>query len=257
MFHRWRHPTRCYAICAVARSGSNLLCDGLRETGQAGRPKQFFCDKLETKYGERSGFDPAHDYAGYVRGIVQTTASRNGVFGFRLMGWDLHSFVRRLRDCRGFGAPEASDFEVLRAAFPRLQFVQIRRRDRLRQAISKARALQTDLWKIGDGKAAAAQAKFDPELISHSIKDVTREEEIWSDFFTNNGIEPFRVDYEELAGDYKRVIAAVLAFLRIRLPRGTAVSDASTIRQSDDISQEWERRYRALAAERSDLLSYV
>src|SRR2546423_3341062 len=180
---------RCYVICAVARSGSNLLCDGLRETGQAGRPKQFFCEKLEANYGQRYGFDPAHDYADYVRGIVQTTASRNGVFGFRLMGWDLRSFVRRLRNSGGFATPVASELEVLRAAFPRLQFVQIRRRDRLRQAISKARALQTDLWKIAHGKSALAEANFDPELISHSIKDVTREEEIWLDFFTSNRIE--------------------------------------------------------------------
>ncbi|MEP6709396.1 MAG: Stf0 family sulfotransferase [Verrucomicrobiota bacterium] len=257
MFHRWRHPTRCYAICAVARSGSNLLSDGLRATGKAGRPKQFFCEKLESGYGEKHGFDPVRDYAGYVRGIVESTASRNGVFGFRLMGWDLQPFVRRLSQTGEFGEPEASDLEVLQTAFSRLQFVHICRRDRLRQAISKTRALQTDLWKIGNGKSAIAEAKFDPELISHSIKDVIREEEIWSDFFTGNGIEPFRVAYEDLAKDYHGVVEAVLNFLHIRLPRGTAVGDPTTIRQSDATSDEWQTRYRALAAERSDLLPYV
>ncbi|MGI8433044.1 MAG: Stf0 family sulfotransferase [Chthoniobacterales bacterium] len=36
------HPTNCYALCAVARSGAHLLSAGLRATQLAGRPLQYF-----------------------------------------------------------------------------------------------------------------------------------------------------------------------------------------------------------------------
>ena len=196
------------------------------------------------------------NYAGYVRGIVQRTSTRNNVFGVKLMGWDLEPFLVRLRQTGAFGKPDGSEFQILRAAFPRLKFIQIRRRDRLRQAISRARALQSDLWKGTNGNLVA-QAKFDPVLISQSIKAARRVEKIWSAFFTRNGIEPFLVEYEDLATHYARSMRAVLKFLRIRLPRGYEIGEPTTVRQADATSEEWEDRYRVLAAERRDLVTNV
>jgi len=229
----------------------------LRATGRAGKPLQFFCEKLEGRYGERHGLDPVHDYAGYVRGIVQRTSTRNNVVGVKLMGLDLERFLMRLRQTGAFGTPAGSELQILQAALPRLQFIQIRRRDRLRQAISRVRALQSDLWKSGDKESAVAKAKFDPRLISQSIQAARRVEEIWSAFFFRNGIEPFLVEYEDLAADYAGSVRAVLKFLRIRLARGFEIGEPTTVRQADAISQKWEERYRALVAERSDLVTYV
>ena len=148
LFHRWRHTPQCYAICAVARSGSHLLSDGLRATRRAGQPKRFFYEGLEKKYADEHGLDPVGDYAGYVRGIVAAAATPNAVFGFKLMGWDVDRFISRLRQTGEFGPPVAPEIDLLRSAFPRLRFIQLSRRDKLRQAISHARALQTDLWKL-------------------------------------------------------------------------------------------------------------
>src|SRR5207237_3348126 len=97
VFHQLRHPRRCYVICAVARSGSHLLCDGLRATRKAGRPQRFFYPRVEERYGRKYGLEPARDYPRYVHGIVNATASSNGLFGYKLMGWDLASFISSLR----------------------------------------------------------------------------------------------------------------------------------------------------------------
>ncbi|PYL82658.1 MAG: hypothetical protein DMF21_01840 [Verrucomicrobia bacterium] len=70
LFHNLRHPRRCYVVCAIPRSGSNLLTDGLHATRRAGRPKQFFLAGFEAGYAAKHALDPAHDYAAYVRGIV-------------------------------------------------------------------------------------------------------------------------------------------------------------------------------------------
>src|SRR4029079_18871569 len=112
----------------------------------------------ERDYALKSGLDP-DDFASYVRGIIPATATSNEVFGFKLMGWYLQEFLGRLRETGevGGGAP-GQDLEMLRNVFPGLQFVQIVRRNKVRQAISKARAAQTGLWKIQEGNSALGEA---------------------------------------------------------------------------------------------------
>jgi len=117
LFHNLRHPRRCYCVCAIARSGSNLLTDGLHATRRAGRPKQFFLPKFEADYGGRHGLDSTADFAAYLRGIIATSATSNEVFGFKVMAWYLEEFLKRVRQCGEFGGPSASELDLLRSAF--------------------------------------------------------------------------------------------------------------------------------------------
>ncbi len=243
LFHKLRHPRRCYVVCTIPRSGSNLLTDGLRATRQAGMPKQFFLPKSEARYGAELGVDPDVDYPGYVRGIVNTKRTRNEVFGFKLMSWYLDDFLARLRDTRAFGDAATNELTMLRNAFPRLRFVHIVRRHKLRQALSTARALQTGLWKVQEGKTALREPQFDAELIEQSLREAERQEDIWYKFFQRNSIAAFQVEYEELCRDYEETIRGVLDFLRISLPRGARIGPPVTIRQADEISRIWEERF--------------
>jgi trehalose 2-sulfotransferase len=245
LFHKLRHPRRCYVVCTIPRSGSNLLTDGLRDTRRAGVPKQFFLPKAESGYATQLGIDPAADYAAYVRAIVNTKITRNEVFGFKLMSWYLDDFLARLREAHGFGNSTTSDLELLHSAFPRLRFLRIVRRHKLRQALSTARALQTGLWKVQKGKSILREPEFDPDLIEQSLREAARQEKIWDDFFRRIGIEPFNVEYENLCEDYESTIRAVLHFLRIKLPAGTRVGPPVTTRQADEISRTWEKRFLA------------
>jgi LPS sulfotransferase NodH len=245
LFHKLRHPRRCYVVCAIPRSGSNLLTDGLHATRRAGRPKQFFLAKFEADYGAKHGLEPAKDYAGYVRGIISAKTTPNEVFGFKLMSWYLDDFLSRLRATRAFGDAGTSDFKLLRNAFPRLQFVHVFRRHKLRQALSTARALQTGLWKVQKGKAIQREPQFDPELIEQSLREAERQEKIWQRLFQRIGVDPFQVEYEKLCEDYEPTIRAVLDFLRISLPRRARIGPPVTVRQSDEISRAWEERFLA------------
>ena len=250
-FHNLRHPRRCYVVCAIPRSGSNLLTDGLHATRQAGRPKQFFLEKFEADYGAKHGLDPAKDYAGYVRGIISAKTTSNEVFGFKLMSWYLDNFLSRLRATRAFGDAETVDLKLLQNAFPRLRFVHVLRRNKLRQALSTARALQTALWKVQKGKTIQREPRFDAELIEQCLKEGQRQEKAWECFFQRIGVNPFRVEYEKLCQDYEGTIRAVLDFLRISLPRRTRIGPPVTVRQADNISRAWEERF---VAERSAAL---
>ncbi len=204
-------------------------------------PKQFFLPKSEGRYGAELGLNPNADYPGYVRGLVDAKTTRNEVFGFKLMSWYLDDFLDRLRASHAFG--DADDFTMLRNAFPRLRFVHIVRRHKLRQALSTARALQTGLWKVQEGKTALREPQFDAELIEQSLREAERQENIWYTFFQRIGIAPFQVQYEELCRDYEATIRDVLDFLKISLPRDAYIGPPVTIRQSDEISRIWEERF--------------
>ena len=243
LLHKLRHPQRCYVICAVPRSGSNLLGDGLADTHVAGRPKQYFLPEFEERYSARYGVDAKNDYAGYVRRVVAETATRNDVFGFKLMSFYLDEFLRRLRDTGEFGDATTTDLDLLGNAFPRLRFVHLVRRNKLRQAISRARAMQTGVWKIAGAESEPLGApSYDARLIGRCLRDGEREQAIWERFFAACGVEPFPVEYEQLCENFSTTITAVLDFLGA----GSAiVAPPRTIRQGDEISDEWEARYRA------------
>ncbi|HEY2799474.1 MAG TPA: Stf0 family sulfotransferase [Chthoniobacterales bacterium] len=245
LFHNLRHPRRCYVVCAIARSGSNFLTDGLRTTGRAGRPKQFFLPKYQPTYAAKNGL-AGTDFADYVRGIIAATATSNEVFGFKLMGWYLAEFLGRLRETGAFGADDDEELDILRTAFPRLQFIQIVRLNKIRQAVSKARAAQTGLWKVQEGNVANGEAEFDPDLIASCLEDTQREERIWAEFFQRIGLNPLCVVYEELCEDYSGTIGRVLDYLEIKLPRSVRPKP-ETVRQTDSLSREWEERFLALA----------
>jgi trehalose 2-sulfotransferase len=243
LFHNLRHPRRCYVVCAIPRSGSNLLTDGLHATRRAGRPKQFFLPKYEAGFAAAHNLDLNAGFAPYIRGIASATATSNEVFGFKLMSWYLDDFLARLRETGAFGDEGTTDLELLRNAFPRLEFIHISRRHKLRQALSKARATQTGLWKVQEGNAASREPEFDAELIEQCLEDGAQQEQLWELFFQRVGVNPFRVKYEKLCQDYETTVRGVLDFLQISLPRGMRVGAPVTIRQADHISREWEKRF--------------
>jgi trehalose 2-sulfotransferase len=242
LFHKLRHPRRCYVVCTIPRSGSNLLTDGLRDTRRAGMPKQFFLPK-EGRYAAELGIEPIEDYAAYVRGVVNGKTTNNEVFGFKLMSWYLDDFIARLRETHSFGNSVTSDLVMLREAFPCLRFVHIVRRHKLRQALSIARALQTGLWKVQKGKTSLREPEFDADLIEQSLHEAERQDKIWDDFFRRIGVKPFQVEYEELCRDYEATIRSVLNFLRIKLPSDARVGPPVTTRQADETSRIWEERF--------------
>jgi trehalose 2-sulfotransferase len=206
-------------------------------------PKQFFLPKSENRYGAELGVDPNTDYPGYVRGIVDAKTTRNEVFGFKLMSWYLDDYLARLRETGAFGGGATDDLAMLRNAFPRLRFVHIVRRHKLRQALSTARALQTGLWKVQEGKTTVREPQFDAELIEQSLREAERQERIWYTFFQRIGVDPFQVEYEELCRDYEATIRSVLDFLKISIPRGARIGPPVTVRQADEISRTWEERF--------------
>jgi len=219
-------PTISFLVCSLPRSGSSLLCDVLASTELAGAPTEFFdpnhMDALARIWG-------AHGLDEYLRALLARKTSRNGVFGFKA---HYHQIKNTFGD------------RDLREVFPKLRFVYITRRDRVRQAVSFARAMRTEQWAAHQ-PARFEPGPFDAAAIGDALEWIEREEALWEELFANMRESPHRLDYEDLVHDVEGSVLAVMRFLGIELPDGLRVPSPTLERQSDSLSEQWVRRYLA------------
>jgi LPS sulfotransferase NodH len=225
-FEEETETTVRYAVCAVPRSGSSLLCELLFSTGQAGAPAEYFDHALMKQFCRRWN---ATSFAEYLRALLARKTGANGVFGFK---------------AHFFQLDEAFPDDSLDEAIPELRYVYITRDDRLRQAISWARALQTHKW-ASDHEVRIPRAEvFRRAQIDRLIAGIAERERRWEKLFAGSGTEPLRLTYEGLLAAPEETVAAVLDHLGVADARSFPVGAPTLRRQADELTEHWVRRYR-------------
>jgi LPS sulfotransferase NodH len=216
-------PRESYFICGTPRCGSWLLCGLLASTGVAGRPHEWFWRDTQASLMRAW---PVPDFASYLELVLAAGTTPNGVFGAKVMWGHL---------------PEL-------APFPRPRFVWLRRRDRLAQAVSFAKAVQTGHWHGWDPPAGGAPS-FRFEQVDALLRELDELERGWARWFEERGLEPLELSYEELVADHVRATLEVLDFLSLELPARVPIRPL-TRAQEDAASDDWCSRYRAEALRR-------
>jgi LPS sulfotransferase NodH len=220
---------RSYLVCATPRSGSTLLCHLLDQTGIAGHPEEYFEALRHSGVPRRPHeyFDPARhaniierlafrelpdatgplpnplwrpqSYQRYLAWALEQGTTANGVFGAKLMWGYLGDFADLLRGIEGNAGRAVPD--LLGRAFPGLRYVQITRQDKVRQAVSLWKAVQTQAWR----REAAAERSPDVEpvfsfrAINYLVRLLTAHDASWDAYFLGLGIDPLKVTYEQIA----------------------------------------------------------
>jgi LPS sulfotransferase NodH len=276
------NPRLSYLICSTPRSGSTLLCEVLRGTGIAGRPEEYYQRRWKTGLPRRpleyfegvetpeiveilgtvtrvddedSDYDSRkyEHYADYLAWTFQQATTPNGVFGAKLMWGYFNGFVNHLRGLPG--CAELSNAALLPSVFPNLHFVWVTRNDKLRQAVSLWKALQTWTWRRDEshGEIVQGDLRYSFDALQRLIATINADERAWLDYFGECGIDPYVVVYEEFARNFEGVAFDIVDFLRIDRPGDLHVLPPAMTRQADEISEEWIARYsadeRALAAD--------
>lgn len=179
----------------------------------------------------------------------------NGVFGAKLMWQYLGDFVGLLRNIPEYRHLPLS--ELLPAAFPELTFVRVVRANKIRQAVSLWKAVQTASWSDGTSPTADGppyrsfleqhkpQLRFHYGAISHLLEQILRAEASWDAFFEHSRIKPVLVLYENFAADYGRSTLNILDRLELAPPADFS-TEPQTKRQSDGINDDWARRFSEL-----------
>lgn len=241
-----------YVICGTPRSGSTMLCDLLRDTGVAGRPASYFRTQSIDDYAQKlqvptreTWNSPSFDLA-YLEAVKERARNGTPVTGIRLMYENLANVLQRLRL---FFPDVMSDVDALRAAFGRVLFISLTRDDRLHQAISRVKAIQTGLWHMGsDGSereriGAPKDPWYDEEAIAYHLQELDAHYAGWANWFERQGLQPIAIGYEELTTNPQETVAMVLE----ALGQNPSIADTlapRTARLADDLSQEWANRFR-------------
>jgi LPS sulfotransferase NodH len=215
---------RGYAICTQPRSGSNLLCQVLSSTDQLGYPLEYFNGPGRRALG-LPDFPDAPELQ--IEAILRLGATPNGVYALKLFASQFAAFSRRLR---------WTDL------LPNLHFVYLTRDDLLGQAISWARALQTEQYR--STQPAKQAAVYDAELIRSQLTAVVRERAQWEAYFARTGIEPVRIVYERFLEDQSSYVDRVASLVDIENPL-VDQGRVNLVIQRDAVTQEWKQRFRA------------
>lgn len=237
-------PKLSYLLCATPRSGSYLLCEALTNTGLAGRPTEFFAlgqEKTLLDYWQLT----MNEYDQYLSKVFSLGTTPNGVFGAKIHWFTFEWCLAKFRTIPGCAQMEEE--KVLATLFPGLHYISITRRDKLRQAISYVRALQTDAWIRIKGKPEmkAPPGTFDRAAINRSLQVVAQQEQAMQRYFTEHGIQPFPVVYEELVTSYEETAKNILHYLGIPFSKPLTFGERHMVKQADEITEEWIERYQA------------
>jgi trehalose 2-sulfotransferase len=255
-------PSQSYVLACTPRTGSHLLSDALTATGIAGRPREwlprFTADtaprtpidrmKLVSQPPPDPNYDPVAD-AEQIRGFLERGTTDNGVFGVVVHWLVTQDVVRRLQAFTG--TSETEPHRVLAAAFPNLSYVWLKRRDRVAQAVSWYKAIQTGVYvghHANAGKAGAEveeQLRFDYGKIRYLLTALTSFENAQGLFFSSSGLNPLVLYYEDLSAHYVSTVRSVLDHLQLDA-RGVDISPPKREKYADTQSREWIEQFKHL-----------
>lgn len=241
------YPQTSYIIYATPRSGSYLLCEALTNTGLAGQPREFFNPNQGLLFFEQCGVHWSHT-AEYLHWTYATGTTPNGVFGIKIIWSFFEECIDQLRDIEGNEKLSVPD--LLAKVFPRHQAIMITRQDKVRQAISYWKALQTDTWvSFEEEKKPTLPAKelvFNFQEIEYLRRRLIECEQEMQQYFAEYHIQPLVIVYEDFVKAYEKTALQVLDYLHIPIPADLLFGERKMQKQSDSQTEEWLKNYYAI-----------
>lgn len=224
-----RTPMRkSYIVASSPRSGSTYLCRLLGQSGLLGTPSEVLNPGFDLR-AFKNRFK-ASSPADYIAELIARRTAKSGVFGLKAHFENFDGFLKEYPDLLDVLSP--------------VTYIYINRRDRVAQAVSMARALQTNQWSSQAQDGKKPQLRYDRELIANSMKEVELQDAGWLNWFKAKSITPFRLTYEDLLADPVGTIQSVVEYLEVQNAERDEVKVPPVEKQSDDTNQEWIERFR-------------
>jgi LPS sulfotransferase NodH len=148
--------------------------------------------------------------------------------------------LRELAEYKGLNAPQ-----LMTSLFPNIHYIWIVRRDKVRQAVSWAKAGQTDVYALHKAETPVPKREpaFDFEFIDQLYNLILEGEAGWQGFFKACGVEPFQVEYENLVEAYESTALRILEYLNIPYPRNLVLGERMLQKQADALNEVWAQKY--------------
>ncbi len=238
-------PKLSYTVWFSQRTGSTLLGKALESTGIAGKPNEWLNIPGEQDILEYYGVDNPAELQSHLWRLGSTP---NSVFGLKFGPYEPYfskilDTLRQFPGCPPVVYPRAS---VWQHAFPECRHIFMTRRNKVRLAVSWWKAIQTQEWHREFGVGAAAPDLGDAylfEAIDHLYNECSMREAGMQEFFSEAGIVPLTIVYEDFVQTYEETIRRVLSFLKLDA-EGVMIAPPYYEKLADKISEEWVQRFR-------------
>ncbi len=222
---------RFYCICFSLRSGSTLLCEDLTQWS-LGSPTEFF-----QLTGEPSAGTSVADY------VFETVASTPGpYFGFKITWDQAFTLTERLR------AEGEEDATLdLRSIFPGLRSIHMVRSDKVAQAVSIWRAVNSGAWHWPVGQNIdKGTPPYDFEAIRGYLVQVVAEDWLWRSHFGRLSLPHLQVPYEPYMERRLKTLRTLAGFLGAKPRRAPLVDRLQVMRDQwseEIVARVWSDLY--------------
>lgn len=250
-----------YVIVGMPRSGTNLLCEVLTETGRAGHPDEWYGpSRLHGRLVEWGLAHPdstpaiarATSWAAYRQRLF-TRTNTQGCFAMKLFPHHAEPLVR--------SGQAASLLDLVpEPCRENLKVILVRRADVVMQAVSVAVAHNTGVylkgsdpvpttirfWEDGPDRGRPVderEAAYDPEWIDDITMKIRQGNRRWSSWIAEQGLPSLDISYEELVDRRSATLTRVHTFLDLETP--TRFPPPHIEKQAGRLNEEIAARYRA------------
>ncbi len=231
-----------YFILFTPRSGSNMLC-GILEKAGIGKPIEAFSPHANYRKRMNWNIDYSDPYQFMAKVIEYQTV--NGILGMKLSISLFQEFLKVARQLLGEDFKGLNDFETTEVFFPNARYIHIQRKDKVKQAVSLAKALQNGIWiekedEDQEYKKYLLPALYDREHIECCFDLSLSGDVFWSQFLTKYNIPHLSLFYEDIVSNYEERIKEIFNFIGIKQEQ---VPSPKSQRQANKQSNNWVIRF--------------
>jgi len=203
-------PKSSYTIWFTQRTGSTLLCQALEATHVAEIPNEW----LYTWLGEQH----ARNHAELQSRLWASGSTSNGVFGMKHSFHEPH-FTQLIETFRQFPdcpTHESNRVKIWEHALPNHRHIFMTRRNKIRLAVSWWKAIKTaerHPFPHEARKSIDLTDTYSFDAIHHLYCEASMREAGIQEFFSEGGIVPLTIVYEDFIHEYEKTVRKILAFL--------------------------------------------
>jgi trehalose 2-sulfotransferase len=236
-------PEKSYIVIMSPRSGSTLLCVHLQNINY-GMPIEAFHfshKRLRRLYGWDIDFSNSYEH---IKKALEFQTVQ-GIYGTKFSWIEFEIFLQKGRQLTDPTGIQLNDAELTEVFFPNSTYIHLKRRNKIKQAVSYAKAMQGGVWHIqaqenNNQKEYALPAQYDREHIESCLDNLLAFDVAWENFLQRHQLPFLELWYEDLAQNYYDKMREVYAYLGIE--KGE-ILEPPLKKLADTGSQEWVKRF--------------
>lgn len=229
------------------------MCSLLGSTGVAGMRRgqlvgHEYVLQLVGRRDQRTNFGPLDrdSLRRFLQDAFDRSRTPNGVAGFKLMWEQVRRLALRLGYTANSGRFGFHDFATL--VPEKTRFIWLTRRERVRQAVSLVKAVQSQCWNSAEQERFTGFYVFDYIALKKTVQMLEDHDAMWREFFEHNAIKPLEVVYEDVIRDRWAQVQRIADFVEIPGAVASDIGEVHYQKQSEALNDLWVERFENICS---------